>query len=86
MVMSRRLPGPDRKKLLEARIRCIRKAERRITTGAKLECAVRANVPAYALSLAALKYKRSEYTAELLGLPWEAKRFNPRLPLSVWER
>jgi hypothetical protein len=75
--MSLRLPGPEREKLLKARIKCIRSAERRITHGKKLYSHTQANPEAYRLALQYLREKRSQYAAELRGIPWQADLFKP---------
>lgn len=79
--MSRPLPGPERKHLLELYIRCIKRAERRITRSRKMTHKVSRNVEAYTIAVQALKIKRSEFAAELEGLPWQASPLTRRLLL-----
>lgn len=75
--MTRKLPGPERKHLLEVYIKCIKRAENRIKRKHKLHPLRMRNVAGYTLAFQALRIKRSEFAAELAGLPWEAKPFKP---------
>ncbi len=74
-------PGPERQKLLELYIACIKRAERRITRSKRLEVKVLRNMEAYTIAMQALRIKRSELMAELEGLPWEVKPLPRRLLL-----
>jgi hypothetical protein len=74
------LPGPERKKYLEACVECLRRAERRICKSKKMLYRVSRNTAAYTIAVQALRIKRSEFVAELMGLPWEAKPFKPPYP------
>jgi len=77
LIDPKQLPGPERKKYLQAVIKCLRRAEFRIARGKKLMYTVSRNTTAYTYALQALKIKRSQLVAELMGLPWEAKPYKP---------
>jgi hypothetical protein len=76
---KRTLPGPERAHLLGLYIKCLKRAEWRIIRSKKFTLQVARNVEAYTLAVQALRIKRSEFAAELEGMPWEAKPFKPRL-------